>query len=130
MSAWMEYLYMQKPMPTNATGVEVLIDVLDSNGNYRNIGSTISDINGFFSYDWQPDIPGKFTVVARFAGSESYFASSAATSFTVMEQPEATPTPTPPPPSMADIYFLPATIGMILAILAVGLVIILMLRKR
>ena len=130
MSTWMEYLYMQKPMPTNATGVEVLIDVLDSNGNYRNIGSTTSDINGFFSYDWQPDIPGKFTVVARFEGSESYFASSAATSFTVMEQPEATPTPTPPPPSMADIYFLPATIGMIIAIIAVGLVIILMLRKR
>lgn len=121
---------MQKPMPTNATGVEVLIDVLDSNGNYRNIGSTTSDINGFFSYDWQPDIPGKFTVVARFEGSESYSASSAATSFTVMEQPEATPTPTPPPPSMADIYFLPATIGVIIAILAVGLVIILMLRKR
>jgi hypothetical protein len=29
---------MQKPRLTNATGVEVTIDVLDSNGNYRPIG--------------------------------------------------------------------------------------------
>jgi hypothetical protein len=31
MSDWMAYVYMQKTMPTNATGVEVTIDVLDSN---------------------------------------------------------------------------------------------------
>jgi hypothetical protein len=31
---------------------------------------------------------------------------------------------------MADIYFIPGTIGVIIAVIAVGLVIVLMLRKR
>lgn len=29
MSAWMEYVYMQKPKPANATGVAVSIDAID-----------------------------------------------------------------------------------------------------
>ena len=58
MSHWMEYVYMQKARPTNATGVEVSVDVIDANGNFRNIGTTTSDANGLFSLDWMPDIPG------------------------------------------------------------------------
>ena len=38
-SAWMEYVYMQMPRPTNTVGVPVTIDVIDANGNYRNIGT-------------------------------------------------------------------------------------------
>src|SRR3989337_4055466 len=75
MGPWMEYVYMQKPLPTNATGVTVFIDVLDSNGNYRNIGTTTSDLSGFFSFTWDPDIPGKCTVVATFGGTKSYYGS-------------------------------------------------------
>jgi hypothetical protein len=64
MSDWMEYVYMQKPCPTNVKGVPVSIDVLDSNGNYRNIGTATSDVSGKFSFTWTPDIPGDFTVIA------------------------------------------------------------------
>lgn len=32
MNTWMEYVYMQKPRPTSATGVPVTISVLDANG--------------------------------------------------------------------------------------------------
>jgi outer membrane protein assembly factor BamB len=130
MGAWMEYVYMQKARPSNATGVEVLIDVLDSNGNYRNIGTATSDASGFYSLAWTPDIPGKYTVIARFAGSEGYWQSSAETAFNVEEAPEATPPPTPEPASTADLYFVPATAGIIVAIAVVGVVLILMLRKR
>ena len=35
MSDWMEYVYMQQPMPANVTGVPVVLSVLDSNNNYR-----------------------------------------------------------------------------------------------
>ncbi len=49
MGDWMEYVYMQKPIPMSATGVPVSIDVLDSNGNFRNIGTATSDANGVFS---------------------------------------------------------------------------------
>ena len=34
-SDWMEYVYMDQPMPANATGVPVQIFVVDANGNYR-----------------------------------------------------------------------------------------------
>ena len=38
MGAWMEYVFMQKPRPTDITGVPVSIDVVDGNGNFRSIG--------------------------------------------------------------------------------------------
>jgi outer membrane protein assembly factor BamB len=130
MSQWMEYVYMQKPLPTNTTGVEVWIDVIDSNGNYRNIGTTTSDLSGFYSFTWEPDIPGDFKVIATFAGSESYWPSYSEAAFTVGEL-VVTPAPTPTPESVADMYFLPVSIGMIVAIVIVlVLLVILLLRKR
>jgi len=79
---------------------------------------------------YSPEVPGLYTIIARFAGSESYFSSVAETAINVDEAPQATPTPTPPAPSMADTYFVPGTIGVIIAVIAVGLVMVLMLRKR
>ncbi len=38
--ALMEYIYLQQPKPSNATGVPVRIDVIDPNGNFVNIGTT------------------------------------------------------------------------------------------
>ena len=38
-AAWMEYVYMQKAKPTDATGVTVTLSVVDCNGNYRTIGT-------------------------------------------------------------------------------------------
>jgi hypothetical protein len=129
-SEWMEYVYMQKPRPTNATGVPVTLSVVDANGNYRNIGTTTSDADGFFSFSWMPDIQGKFTVYASFAGSESYWPSHAVTAFNVDPAP-ATPTPAPAQEqSMADLYFLPAIAGLFIAVIVVGLAIILVLRKK
>jgi hypothetical protein len=129
-SVWMEYVYMQQPRPTNTTGVPVTIDVIDSNCNYRNIGNVTTDSSGMFSLEWQPDIPGQYTVIATFAGSESYWPSFSETSFTANPLPEPTATPTPTPASMAEQYFLPMSIGIILAIAVVGAVIVLMIRKR
>ena len=39
---------MQQPMPNNDTGVPVNLSVLDSNGNFRTIGTTIT--NGLGDY--------------------------------------------------------------------------------
>jgi hypothetical protein len=129
MTKWMQYLYMDQPLPTDAAGVEVSIDVLDSNGNYRNIGTTTSDLNGFYTFTWEPDITGDFKAVATFAGSESYYASYSETSFTVIE-PQVTPAPTPTPASMTDTYVLGIGATAIIAIIAAAIVIVLMLRKR
>lgn len=130
MSAWMEYAYMQQNRPTNATGVPVMLSIVDANGNYRTIGTAVSDADGYYSYNWMPDISGKYTVYATFAGSESYYASHAVSAFTV-DPAQATSTPAPTPaPSMADLYFMPATIGIIIAIIVVGAVLALLLVRK
>jgi hypothetical protein len=128
---WMPYVYMQKPKPTNTTGVSVSIDVIDANGNYRSIGTATTDSSGAFSLQWTPDIPGKYTVIATFAGSESYWPSSSETSFAVdAAAPTLAPTAAPAQ-SAADLYFVPAVIGIIVAIIIVGAVLaMIMLRKR
>ena len=59
----------------------VTISVVDANGNYRPIGTTTSNVYGTYSLTWTPDISGNYTVIANFAGSESYYPSSAATAF-------------------------------------------------
>jgi hypothetical protein len=127
MSAWMEYVYMQKPFPTTATGVTVTLDVIDSNGNFRSIGTATSDASGGFKKMWQPDIPGEYTLIATFQGSESYYASYAETAFGITEAPAATPTPTPLTLPPTETYFAVSTIAIIIAIAIVG---ILLLRKR
>jgi outer membrane protein assembly factor BamB len=129
-AAWMEYMFMQQARPENAKGVEVILETLDPNGNFYEIGKTTSDINGNYAYMFTPDVPGEYQILARFEGSKAYGPSYASTYLGVDEAPQATPTPTPPPPSTADVYLMPATIGIIVAIAVVGLVIILMLRKR
>ncbi len=130
MTQFMEAVYMQQSMPTNITGVPITISVLDSNGNYREIGTTTSSPAGTFGFTWTPDIAGDFTLYASFAGSESYYSSSAETYFYASEAPQATPEPTPVAASVTDLYFVPATIGIIIAIVIVGALTTLMLRKR
>jgi hypothetical protein len=130
MSPWMEYVYMQQPKPTNATGVQVKLSVVDANGNYRAIGTTTSDTNGVFSYTWTPDIEGTYNDIATFDGTESYWPSNAETSFVV--------DPTAPTPSTAQVttqapiemYIIGAVVAIIAAI-AIGFAItIVSLRKR
>jgi hypothetical protein len=130
MTDWMGYVYQQKPLPTNFTGVTVSINVVDANGNYRSIGTATTDATGAYSLIWTPNIPGSYQVTANFAGTQGYWPSTATTAFTVMEAPAATATPTPTPTSVADMYFVPAIAGLFVLIIIVGVVIILMLRKR
>jgi hypothetical protein len=130
MNDWMGYVYQQKPEPANFTGVQVRIAVLDSNGNHYPVGYATTDVSGGYSLTWTPTIPGNFTVFATFAGTNGYWPSYAEDHLTVMEEPAATPASTPQPASLADIYLLPATIAIIIAIAIVGALLALMLRKR
>jgi hypothetical protein len=127
---WMEYVYMQKPRPTDTTGVPIILSVIDTNGNYREIGTVTSDSEGFYSYKYTPDIEGEYTVYATFAGSESYWPSRAVAAFAV-DPAEQIPTPQPTQEaSMVDLYFVPGIFGIILAIVIVGVILLLALRKR
>ena len=134
MSGFMAYAYMQMEKPTNTTGVPVTLSVLDSNGNFQQIGTTTSDAEGYYTYNWKPDIPGAYTVYASFGGSTSYWPSQAETSFAV-DPAALTPTPAPTAQGLATTndlmtYMAISVAAIIIAIAVVGAVSILMLKKR
>ena len=109
--AWMEYLYMQQACPTTGKGVEVTLDTIDPNGNWIHIGRVTSDMSGMYSLAFTPDVPGKYTIIATFEGSESYGSSYAETAIFVSEAPSpaqpiepepTTPEPTTPEPTTPE----------------------------
>ncbi len=131
MKDWMGYVYQQKAFPTNFEGVQVTLEVFDSNGNFRNIGTATTDATGMYSLTWTPDIPGDYTVIATFAGTNGYWPSSSETTFNIMDA-AATATPVPnTTSSVADQYFIPAIAGLfVLIIVVLALVAVMMIRKR
>jgi hypothetical protein len=130
MTQWMAYVYQQQGFPANFTGVPVTVSVVDSNGNFRTIGTTTSTSSGTYSLTWTPDIAGDYTVVANFAGTNAYWPSSSMTSFNVAQaHPTIAPT-TSPVASNTDTYVLSSAAAIIVVIIIVGAVSILMQRKK
>jgi outer membrane protein assembly factor BamB len=131
MSAWMAYLYEQSPKPTNATGVPVTLTAIDPNGNYQTIGTTTSDANGQFSYTYTPPVPGAYKITASFAGSNSYFSSTAQTTMGFEEAAAtAAPTTTAPVQSVADTYFIPAIVAILIVVVIGFALLYLTIKKR
>ncbi len=83
MSEWMLYIYKQFEMPENATGVEVVFNLVNSTGHVLDLDRTTSDASGQFSYVWHPDNEGTYTILATFEGSEGYYGSRAQTAVVV-----------------------------------------------
>ena len=121
MQAWMEYLYMQQAIPGNATGVEVTLDTLDPNGNFVHIGTATSDISGLYKKAFVPEVPGEYTIIATFAGSESYYGSFAETAINVDEAPQATAEPAYPQPVDNTWTIIGVGIVLLIAIIVVGI---------
>ncbi len=109
MGAWMEYIHMQQPKPTNTTGVKVHLTATDPNGNFQDMGTVDSDDLGNYALSWTPPVPGLYKVKATLEDTNSYYSSEAGTAFVVTEQPStsanveptSTPTQTPAPTQTA-----------------------------
>jgi hypothetical protein len=130
MGDWMGYLYQQKPLPPNFKGIDVTINVVDSNGNFRSIGTATTDATGAYNLVWQPDIAGKYTVVATFAGTNGYWPSTATAAFSV-EQAHPTAAPTQAisfPPT--EMYVVGMGVAIIVVIAIIGALILMAVRKR
>jgi hypothetical protein len=97
MSAWMQYLYMQQSKPTTATGVKVHLTATDPNGNFQDLGTTTSDINGNYAFQYNPPVPGTYNIKASFDGTNSYFNSEGATYLLVTPAPSPAVKPTTAP---------------------------------
>jgi outer membrane protein assembly factor BamB len=128
MALQMEYLHMQHPIPANVTGVPVSLDAIDPNGNYVHIGTVTSDAyTGMFKKMWTPEVPGKYTVIATFAGSGAYYASYAETAAVVTEAPAATAAPEEIVFPPTEMYVIGVGVAIIAAVAIVGLM---LLRKK
>ena len=103
MSEWMLYVYKQFPCPQNVEGVEVVLETLDPNGNFYEIGRATSDASGFYSILWEPPVPGKYTIYGTFEGTGSYFGSYAETAMGVTEAPTPAATIEPEPAAPAPV---------------------------
>ena len=122
--------YVMATLATFNNGETAYLFVIDANGNFRNIGIATSDTSGFYSMEWMPDIPGKYTVIATFAGSDAYYASYDETAFVVDEAPEPTAAPDPTPAPMTDTYVLGMSGAILAVVIVIGLVLIMMMRKK
>jgi hypothetical protein len=128
----MGYVYQQQAMPTNFTGVQVQIAVLDSNGNHYTVGTATTDPSGMYTLTYTPTISGNFTVFASFAGTNGYWPSYAETSFyaTGAHATEA-PTATPLTGIASESTVEYIGIAIIIVIIIIGAVLaLLMLRKH
>ena len=135
MTPWMNYLFMQDPEPTNATGVPVTVTITDPNHNIiANLQAT-SDINGVYAISWTPpSINGTYIFSTSFAGSNSYYPSNGETAFSVGQTTTSVPTAAPQTniatSSELLTYIVVGVIAIIIAIAVVGAFIMRALSKR
>ncbi len=99
MTAWMEYLYMQKPIPGDAKGVQVKLSAVGPDGSTVDIGTATSDMSGNFGFAWTPTAEGTYQIMATFEGTESYSSSYAMTYLLVGPAQASGTQPTPSTPT-------------------------------
>ncbi len=129
MQPYMDYLYMQMPIPSGytVTGVQVKLLAIDPKGSVSDIGTTTTDMSGKFAFSWTPPAEGLYKVTATFAGDESYGSSWDETAVMVGPAPAAPATveiPTPPD------YTMTIVVAAVAVIIAVAIATLLILRKR
>jgi hypothetical protein len=136
-TAWMEYVYMQNPKPTSPTGVTVKINAIDPNGNLISLGTTTTDDSGTYVFTVTPDMvsagAGTYRIMASFDGTGSYYSSNCNAGVTLNAAQTTNPTTTPTNSATTEDLMTYMAIGVaaiIAAIALVGVVIVLMLRKR
>ncbi len=125
MGSWMQYIYMQQPIPGHATGVPVTLTAVDQNGKTYNIGTVTSDITGLFHIAWTPPATGEYSITASFGGSNSYWPSYAEAAISVGSAASPQPTPTAPtsPAAAINVYIIAAVVVVIVVIAAAALLI-------
>jgi hypothetical protein len=123
----MEYLYMQQSCPADVTGVPVKLEAFGSDGSYIEIGTVTSDPYGNFKYMWTPPTTGLYTIMATFAGDDSYFSSYAGTALGVTAAPPAAePVEIPAYPDYTPMF----AVLIVAVVVAIIIGIVILLRKK
>jgi hypothetical protein len=134
MVVWMDYMYGQNATllnhPPAANGVPVTLLAVGSDNSLTEIGTATSDSSGTFTFKWTPAKADAYKITASFAGSESYFASWAATGLAVdpVHETSENNEPATTTDNMPILYGIAA--AAIAIIIAIALAVIILLRKR
>ncbi|MCW3984408.1 MAG: Ig-like domain-containing protein [Candidatus Bathyarchaeota archaeon] len=115
----------------NGVHCAVPMTVYFSKGDSSNpltINATTDD-NGGFTVKFVPDLVGEWSVAVSWAGDSTHKASNSQIQTLIVNE-LVTPTPIQPVQSMADLYFIPAVIGIIVAIAIVGVVLALLVTRK
>jgi hypothetical protein len=136
METQMEYLHIQMPLTglwnnETITGVPVILTAIGSDGTVTDIGTTTTNgYYGTFAYGWTPPKEDTYTIMASFAGDDSYGSSTAATGLLVGPAP-ASPTPTPTEQPQAQPDYWPVMYGILVAVIvAIIIGLLALFRKR
>ncbi|MEM2045829.1 MAG: PQQ-binding-like beta-propeller repeat protein [Candidatus Bathyarchaeia archaeon] len=115
MTAWMEYLVQQKPMPEKVKGVSVELYAIDENGQTTYIGSASTDPmnGGLFRKLWTPPKEGTYIITAVFSGTKSYWDGYASTCVGVTAAPEPPTAPIDYTPTLNMLMIIIAVVGLI-----------------
>jgi hypothetical protein len=125
METQMEYLYMQHPIDglyhnETITGVPVVLTAIGSDGSVIDIGTTTTNgYYGTFGIPWTPTKEDTYTIMASFAGDDSYGSSSAATMVTVGPAPATPETPEiPVPVDNTNLLYVILAVGIVAIVLS------------
>ena len=136
MSEWMDYLNMQNATlqnsPPTPQGVPVTLTAVDPNNNTITIGTTTTNGAGNYAYKFVPNTTGIYTIIATFAGTNSYWPSTAQTSLLITAAAAATSTSTTTTTSsgVSTNTVVISVIAIIIVIIIASAAIILLQRKR
>jgi outer membrane protein assembly factor BamB len=137
MTLQMEHIHMQMPITglwnnETLTGVPVILTAIGSDGTVIDIGSvTTNGYYGTFGYAWNPPKEDTYTILASFAGDDSYGSSSAATFVSVGPAPAPYPDFPEAPTLVDNSTLLYGILAAVVVAILIGLVaIVLVLRKR
>jgi outer membrane protein assembly factor BamB len=138
MDDWMEYLHNNQPMPMDVTGVPVDLVAIHEGGTVSNIGSVMTDADGYFYHMFEPTTEGVYTIVANFAGSGAYDSSYGEAGLGVTETvapvpgpagPQGEPGPAGPEPALTTSLGIAGVISAVIAAI-IAFVVVWLLRKR
>ena len=124
---WMEYLYMNKPMPINATGVTVHLQAMKSDGTVIDITHVTTDIMGHYEYIWCPPAEDTYKILATFEGSNSYWTSSGQCALGAIA---VLPTASPPAAAPDNTPIFAGIIAAVVIAILIGILNLIMLRRR
>ncbi len=99
-AAWMEYIYEQRPRPTNVDGVTLKLTAHSAENwdEVLEIGTITTCQAGDFEFLWTPPMTGVWEIFAEFEGTASYGKSEDVTAIAILEataEPTTQPTATP-----------------------------------